>query len=516
MKKNDVIILIILLLLAGILSVLRGQDDCWDLYNYHLYNPYAFLNGRIGADIAPAGKMSYANPILDVPYYFMVLYFNPKLTAFIQGLYFGTLSFVLYKICSVIFKPSIPARVFMICTAMLIGLSSGSLFGQLGTTFNEVQTAVLILICLYLFLKALTDQRRQFRLIAIAGLICGAAAGLKLTSAIYPPVFLLILIIFFKKLQQPVKTILLFPLFCAAGFLITNGFWMYILWKHFHNPFFPFFNGIFQSEYFEPLNYRDTRWLPRNWREILFFPFFFEEKISLEVRQFRHVCEVKYHDLRFALLYVSAVLTAGYAVIFKQNYRGIQEKLNLYMDFDKVRVLFTFILIAFVFWELQFSLIRYAAAVEALAGLVLVILLSPLIIKSKPVFKISVIILLIFLFNNTHICDWGHKPFSKERFSQNKIQLPPNSLIVLQDMPLSFIIPLTAHGSDTILTYTAHNENNAPTPYVGQQIKTKLNTSGNIVFVTIENSVENLDCIKSGYTISMVESSKDVYFCFRK
>jgi hypothetical protein len=31
-----------------------GLDSNWDLRNYHLYNPHAWLTGRMAIDIAPA------------------------------------------------------------------------------------------------------------------------------------------------------------------------------------------------------------------------------------------------------------------------------------------------------------------------------------------------------------------------------------------------------------------------------------------------------------------------------
>lgn len=52
------------------LSLLLGQDMCFDFQNYHLYAPYAFLHGRANVDIIPAGALhTFFNPLLDVPSY---------------------------------------------------------------------------------------------------------------------------------------------------------------------------------------------------------------------------------------------------------------------------------------------------------------------------------------------------------------------------------------------------------------------------------------------------------------
>jgi hypothetical protein len=48
----------------GAAAVALGQDTNWDLRNYHLYNGYAALTGRLDRDIAPAQIQTYLNPTL--------------------------------------------------------------------------------------------------------------------------------------------------------------------------------------------------------------------------------------------------------------------------------------------------------------------------------------------------------------------------------------------------------------------------------------------------------------------
>ena len=49
--------------------ILMGKDTSWDFRNYHWYNPYQLLNGRMSMDVAVAHLGSYYNPFLDVPFY---------------------------------------------------------------------------------------------------------------------------------------------------------------------------------------------------------------------------------------------------------------------------------------------------------------------------------------------------------------------------------------------------------------------------------------------------------------
>ena len=38
----------------SVFVVALGKDTSWDFRNYHWYAPYAFLNGRMGFDVAVA------------------------------------------------------------------------------------------------------------------------------------------------------------------------------------------------------------------------------------------------------------------------------------------------------------------------------------------------------------------------------------------------------------------------------------------------------------------------------
>ena len=79
------------LLLATTFSIIRslqlGQDANWDLKNYHFYNAFALFHHRFDADLAPAMAQTYFNPILDLPFYGLVVAgFSPKCIAALMAL----------------------------------------------------------------------------------------------------------------------------------------------------------------------------------------------------------------------------------------------------------------------------------------------------------------------------------------------------------------------------------------------------------------------------------------------
>ena len=48
----------------------------------------------------------------------------------------------------------------------------------------------------------------------------------------------------------------------GAGFALAYGYWAFVLWERFGNPFFPYFNELFRSEYWDARPFFDTRFRP--------------------------------------------------------------------------------------------------------------------------------------------------------------------------------------------------------------------------------------------------------------
>ena len=85
---------VIVPLLFGLYSLLLGADANWDLYNYHLYNPFAWLHGKLRTDLAPAGMQSYFNPLLDTALYLLNTHLPSRVVGFLLGVLHGS-TFVL-------------------------------------------------------------------------------------------------------------------------------------------------------------------------------------------------------------------------------------------------------------------------------------------------------------------------------------------------------------------------------------------------------------------------------------
>lgn len=135
---SNPVVFFLFLVAGGLLSVILKFEHLWDFANYHYYNPWAFLNNRVNYDVAVAGMNAFYSPFADFPLYYLITYFNdyPNLIYFVQGLWFGALGFVLFKVSELFF-----ADKRAVLFTLLLGLSGYAVFFQIGTASNEIMIA---------------------------------------------------------------------------------------------------------------------------------------------------------------------------------------------------------------------------------------------------------------------------------------------------------------------------------------------------------------------------------------
>src|SRR6266480_4051924 len=54
-------------------ALTQGYDLSWDVLNYHFYNGFAALHGKVWSNIQAAMQQSYLSPLLDIPFYLLVV-----------------------------------------------------------------------------------------------------------------------------------------------------------------------------------------------------------------------------------------------------------------------------------------------------------------------------------------------------------------------------------------------------------------------------------------------------------
>ncbi|MGV8961685.1 MAG: hypothetical protein ACOH1V_15090 [Stenotrophomonas sp.] len=346
-------------LLAGLLSLWLGQDANWDLRNYHLYNGYAVLEGRLALDLAPAQMQSYFSPVLDVVHYLMMA----RLPAPLAGFAFGALHGLLFLPVSAIAWLVLQGQAHRSSLAPLLGLAglcTGAFLSELGGSMADNTTALFVMASLFLVLRAQAQPhvalRRVLWMWGAAGAMLGIAVALKLTNAIYALALAVAVMGAAGAFSRRVAELSVL----AAAALLTSaalaGWWYWQVWQAFGNPLFPQFNALFQAPLAAPVSVADTRWLPSSVWEHLVWPLLF-------TFQPRRISEVSLSQCIWAVLYLAA-LVALWRVLLRSRAGGA-------VFAPAMRTLALFFLVAYLLWQAAFSIHRYLVVLEVLAPLLL-------------------------------------------------------------------------------------------------------------------------------------------------
>ena len=413
-------VLLLCLLCGGLWSLWLGQDVSFDLLNYHLYLPYAFLHGRFGLDLIAAGAThSFFNPLADIPYYLLFVHLNdwPRLTAFLQGLWYGLFLFFAWKTVALLFSHGRLARVRLLrLNAFLLGVTGMAVATQAGMSSNEVMCGTMLLAALYLLLYKHPSDPRAPHCWAWAAFICCAAAGLKYTCAPVCAGLGAAGLYLWGRYQRRGKVLFLCTVCGAAGFLLTAGYFLWRNWSWTGNPFFPYFNAFFHSPYFVSEN------LSNGWA----VPSTFLEVFSLPFTRLHFVLEFAV-DWRVMLGYVAAAVLA-LGALFRRG-----KKLNA-----RWTALWLVFVLAYIAWAVFFASMRYAAILEFCGALLAVCALRSLFGSVTGAALATVLSIIIFF---QPMPQWSRQGFFKQNQTFANLPFIENNALVLLGGHVSFLVP---------------------------------------------------------------------------
>lgn len=398
----------------GLVAVLLGADANYDLRSGHLYNPYAFLTGRMQLDLAPTGMQNYFNPLLDVPYYWMSLHWPPRLTGFVLGWLQG-MNFVLALGILRKALPDLPAadRYRLPLYLAAAGCLTANFLCAIGNCMGDAISSLFPLGALFLILAAWDRlaawSPRTAAVLLAAGLIAGLGVGLKLTTAVYA----LALCLGFMATPFPwsrrfgVAT--LFGLGVLLGLAVTGGFWFLRMWHDYGNPLYPQFSTIFPSPLALPINVSDNHYVPKGLLQTLLWPLL----ITLDSRR---MTELRVLQVIWVLLYALFLAWAAQGL-----YRRLRRREAPPLDSRQVYLL-TYIALAFILWMELFSIYRYLLAIELLGPVAAFILLVHMLGQEQGRRAAAWLLggtACIALLGGTR--SWGHQPWADTMF---KVEAP--------------------------------------------------------------------------------------------
>ncbi|MRW93932.1 hypothetical protein GJ699_28475 [Duganella sp. FT80W] len=385
--------------LLGLLSLSSGQDDGWDMRNYHLYNVHALLNDRIGWDLAPAGFQSYFNPTLDLPYYYLHQWLPPRAVGFVLGALHGLGFVLLLGIARQLLGASAPRRLIVLLA--IAGTCAPGFLSELGNSMGDNLSALPALAALYILLRQWETLPQWGGRAALAllgaGLGMGLSTGLKLTNAVYAVALCLALLSVPLTWWQRLRLAVVCGIGVLVGIATSGGWWMLKMWHTFGNPLFPQFNSLFHSPLAPENGVIDVFYRPHGWLEYLFWPFIFAFNP-------RRVSEIPLKLALWPVLY--AVLLTLLVVWWRKRAERQLAPRSVF--------LLLFVALGYLVWMHMFSIYRYLVPLELLAPLAIWLAWQYIAPQAQRVAGAVLTLLVLAVFP---IANWGHADWAEQAFS---------------------------------------------------------------------------------------------------
>jgi hypothetical protein len=419
----------------GAWAVIYGKEAGWDFQNYHWYDPYALLNGRLGFDIAVAHHATYYNPFVDVPFYWVASHFpawtGGALLGIEAGIAAALIGGIAYRLLHFDDKRQSLAVAVLVTLAAMTG---GGAAGEIGKTSDDIQSGLGAIAGLFVLIavfdRVVRAKGRDLLWIGLAGFLTGASPGLKLTALPYAVGWTLGMLALPGSLRHRIVRTFAFGIGIVLGVAVFGGPWYWSMWRYSANPVFPYFNDLFASPLVPPGSYRDETFLPKDWVTRIFFPFIFS-KDSLKVAEWH------FRDVHILIAYITVplVLIIG---LFRQR---LHER-NL-VDPRASRMLMAMAAGTYVVWLFLFGIYRYLIPLEMLSGIVIIAAVAALPLKTGARLAIMVVLL-----GAAAVMAWkGDEPRFSWKGPYVDVNVPPiadpaNTLIVMTGgSPTAYVIP---------------------------------------------------------------------------
>jgi hypothetical protein len=361
LAPQEIAFLAFVILAWAVLVLSLGKDTSWDFRNYHWYIPYAYLNHRMGFDVAVAHQATFYNPTLDIPFYLLATHLPAWIALGILGMVQGSNVIPLYLIARSILiveeKRLVAGIIALLC--MLGGLS----VTIAGTTYYDNVMSVFVLSGLAAIicnreLLANGTILRGVVIAGIAGFVIGMATGLKLPVGIYAVGFGAALMVLPGDASHRSTRVAAGIVGGVLGLALVSFHWWIVMDHVTGNPLFPYFNQYFKSPLALNASYRDERFLPSGFAHVAFYPLLF-------TLDWRVADDLQYADIRVCLAYIALILTVPILVFAKRSREPLVSPQAAY-------ALFAFAGAAYVVWIAMFAIYRYIITLEMLSSLLVV------------------------------------------------------------------------------------------------------------------------------------------------
>ncbi len=412
-------------------AVRYGQDFNWDQRNYHIGVPFLLEHHMFWASIDPADIQSYFNPyLLQVQFWAL-----QHLPAIDFAILLGSVQSIAFMLAGLLCVEI--ARPVGGWSAIIIGLLGFALcliapvpLSEAGCTFIDVTTSIPV-IGAYILLLARGRVLPFTAAALLAGALLGLATALKLTNATFAVAAIGFALAGTDTWRQRLRWLVLCYGALALAFIVISLPWMLVLNKHFGSPLFPFYNNIFHSPDFPPLNWHDTTFQPDSVLDVWRFPFYWLVGHDKALPSFSPTLQLHFIDARWIFAVFGLTLFV-IALPFSRMWRR-----NKLAD-PTSGFMFTAI-IGYLVWLKVFADHRYFIGFDIMCGAILLSLLMQL----RPVvLRAGLLATLVLLsYQLMRVPDWVHLPWKPywQAINPVKLKFDRPTIVFLLDQPILFV-----------------------------------------------------------------------------
>ncbi len=402
--------------------------------NYHWYNAYRFLTGRLATDL---GASTPYNPLLDVPLYLGGTLLPAKLFSFLLGCVHGLNYVLLYVLGRAVLAPvAEPSRTWAAAAIAVCGVIGGGHIGLVGTSFHDNVVSLAIIGAMIMVIQAPDDvfggkSWHGYARVGAAGLLLGVGVGLKMPTITFAVGLCFAFLPAAGTFWRRMFLAFWFGIGIIVGMAASYGFWAVHLWREFQNPIFPYFNNVFKSPLGLQAGNRDMTYVPKTFVGGLIFPLQF----SFNTRK---VGEVDFRDFRVLAAYL--VLLATPAMLLLRRAAAAAPLVN----HPAARYVIAACALSYAVWVPLFGIYRYIIPLEMLAPLTIAaaIGLWPLASRTRAL-AAGAVLLLVTL--TARPGDWIRLPAWTGKMVEvtaPAVPDPAHTMILMAGLePLSYVIP---------------------------------------------------------------------------
>lgn len=387
-KDIFVLISIVSIFALGIFKSIL-PDISYDTANYHLINQYPNFLDNLHYNVAPGRLQNWIFKLPDRLFYYFRLALGYRMGTILNlivciivylqiinilVLLCGTKLQMIRNSCKSIFKQSIiPGFLFKEGFIALIIVLVYDVVLQFGTYLIDIITLPTLIEMFRIIVKN-KPSKNKFQIPYFA-ILCGFSFALKMTNIIF--IFpLLVVFIYQNRKSLKISSIII-----NSGLVVLPVI-IYLVYNLLStgNPVFPFYNKIFQSPYFPNQNFKDARWGPTTFLEILLWPIFLAFKPEYRQSEIPNPWPYGFTGVIISFIYLFI----------------LQIKTGIKKNETRIIILITFIT-SFFLWEITTGHIRYNIFGMIIGGIIFTIFMSEVIAQRKKIAATVSIILFLVL-----------------------------------------------------------------------------------------------------------------------